>query len=651
MILALQQQYDSQESSQKEKLNAAFELAFCTKIGLGTPKDEAKSEDWLKRSGYIRDIQHEIELSKPEKKMFNERLRRLYDRGILKPIDNALEYRKCQDLEVIERRCQQEINDVGEALGKTHPAVLSLKSTLASILRDQGNPRLLSVLEEMVEDLTNDLTRGPDDRYRALMKNDLALELLRPGSLDEGDKMLRECYANAKRILGMDHVTTLMVGMNLADCLQIQGKAKAAHELAQSALSGFRMTLGELHRYTIGVKTLYQKRLMLEGKFDIAEDEQRDLLQKIKDTLGNDDPMTIGAAIELITMLLMTGQFKEAERVKLDFLKGMNPSNGARELFDEPITADILLHEERYDEAAVKFQEMRVKMGRLPWPPPKIPQRPRQDTMKGGADPEDFPNNPDLLDSSAKYAVAMQAQAQVENKLGREAQASQCYWEARKVLRQFMIDMSKIFGGDQWVGVGTESGLGGSALSIAMAKGYGYSLQILVSVGAFNARDGIHYKEAIKVAADERLPNVVAILQEHQLLCGGTQHSPGFENRGQLRYFLDGDWRGSYLYATGGFRKDKKGEVIFTIRSSDNPSDPGVVSIEGTGCDDRGETEYTGEVTLDGRFTIWFSLKGEGADMAWEYSGYLNMKRRAMGGRWGFRSAVLPLGSNFFYKD
>lgn len=594
--------------------------------------------------------------TRSEKKIFNERIKRLYDKGILKPIDHALEFRNNQDIEVIEKICVREIDEMREALGKTHQAIINLKSTLISIYREQGNPRLLSILEEMVDELLEDPTRGRDNQDYVLCKCDLGTILMLHGRVDEGQKTLQESYEASKRILGMDDMRTLMTGMNLAKCLQFHGKAKAAHELASAALKGFKMTLGDLHQHTIGVEDLYRERLMFEGKFDLAARQQKTILKKMGQISGNDNPGTIHAAIELITTLLLAGKFEEAEQENQDFKKELGVRHPARELLDGPIAADTLLYQGRYTEAAQIFDSIRTKLARFPWPPPKIPQSPgmnpeRLKIRNGGAGPEDFPSNPDLLDCSIKYAIALQAHAQAEKKLGNDVQASKSSMAARKSLSHVMVNMSKVFGGDPWVGISAEPGLAGSALNTAMTNGQSYSLDILVRMGATNARDGIHYEEAIEVAADHKLPNIVAILQEHQLICGGTQHGRDFNNHAQLRSFVNGNWQGSYLYERGpGFRRNKTGKATFTLLTVDDPSNPGVVSIDGHGLDDRGETEYKGEVSMGGEFTILLSPKGEGIDMAWKYSGYLNVERNAMGGRWGFRNTTQSLGTFFFYK-
>ncbi|KAI1078367.1 hypothetical protein F5B20DRAFT_547886 [Whalleya microplaca] len=76
------------------------------------------------------------------------------------------------------------------------------------------------------------------------------------------------------------------------------------------------------------------------------------------------------------------------------------------------------------------------------------------------------------------------------------------------------------------------------------------------------------------------------------------------------------------------------------------------VRILGSGSNDMGRLEVTGEAHKSGKIKLRIFLKDNGEDEGWEYTGFANLDRQAFGGFWGFltipRSSAL--GTFFYFK-
>src|SRR5436305_15334282 len=101
------------------KQAAAFELAFCYKIGFGVLLDDDKSQSWLKRSGrYPKEL--EVEMSNiPSFGYNNNTIVLLQSEGYSISIDHPNEYRIAgRHLREVELEYRREIADLQKTFGK-----------------------------------------------------------------------------------------------------------------------------------------------------------------------------------------------------------------------------------------------------------------------------------------------------------------------------------------------------------------------------------------------------------------------------------------------------------------------------------------------------------------------------------------------------
>src|SRR6266487_3568312 len=121
---------------------AAFQLAFCYRMGFGVKKNDEKSHSLLEWSGKShKDLEHEICLVKQEKldSLFGEgTFRHLFTLGHDLMVNFAEYYRESQKLDDVQQKYEQEIADIESVLGALHEIPSMLKSILSTILVDQG---------------------------------------------------------------------------------------------------------------------------------------------------------------------------------------------------------------------------------------------------------------------------------------------------------------------------------------------------------------------------------------------------------------------------------------------------------------------------------------------------------------------------------
>ncbi|KAK6338061.1 hypothetical protein TWF696_001532 [Orbilia brochopaga] len=658
LVGALKEFYESHPENSPEAMDAAFQLAFCYKLGLGTPQDDEDLEKWLKKSGPGADkyLEEEIKSTFPKKQFVSAKLRRMYDRGLVKPIDHALEFQTSKNILLQKEKCEKEVKSLSKVLGKTHYAVLNLNSTLSSILRYINSPDYPILLEDCYEALKAEPTKGPNDIDLVVARHDLGLTRMRQGKIHDGEGLLKESYDEAKTRLGEDHVFTMMAAMNLAEALQARGKAKTAHELATYASSRFSETLGSKDKYTLAIQALYYRRLLAEGDIEKAKVVMKQNTEDMQKAVGAEDPGCIGRFMEYLMILCDLGAPEAAEEEAKQFLAKLPPRHPFAGHLGGPVMVNMRYQQGKHSDALPQLRQMRKALKSFPWPPPAMPQA--QQLAPGpeaGRPPmmdfSEFVANPDLCQITVMQIVSAQAIANAEENPSAAAKLKD---EAKKVLAEYLTDMGKVFGGELWEAVGKEPALAGSALGIAFAEGKVRNLELLVAVGAYNSRGGIHYDAAIEVATEKNLPKIAELLREHQLFCGGVNHCTRFESREQLREFALGKWEGHYLYRQPGFRLDKKAKIRIELSdATDDPTDPEVVLINGTGEDDMGRREYHGKVDLNGKVSYLHFMEGEGAGAAWEFVGYVNRERKAVGGSWGFRntpSHANPSGVKFMFK-
>jgi tetratricopeptide (TPR) repeat protein len=634
------------ESSEGYVLNAAFQLAFCKKVGFGTLRDEDAALFWLHKSNRA-DLQEAIEKARIDKPIYNARVRKLYDDGQLLPASGGAEYFGMNDLETVEAECRREFKQIRDTFGKVHPAVINLRMSLMNLLKAERHHQLPEFIDDMREELERDPEYGPEHFQTLWCKSDLAMALLGRKEFERAEKHCKEAYDGAASSRGENHLQTLMLRVNLANIYFVSGKFAAGNEMIRMALRGFEDMFGENHPYTLLVLAIVGTQLEYQGRFKEAEDKTQRQLKAYERTLGNYAPQTLDSHMRLARLRWWCGKDAEAEEAIRQHLKAIedlgaktDPTHQAVKSDPSYLTlthslADTLGAQGKFEEAATVYKDLietQKQVGKQNALGTELTQMPIL--------PNIFPEleiSPSAMINLISLAIVLQAQGKYE--------------EAKATNRLVMDDLDQVLGKETWPEVDPKGRFHGSAIHSAMWRGYGRLVEILLETGAQNAGDGVYYQTAMDAAEEGNSTNIASILLEHQTLLRELQKDDDGFGREELSIFLDGDWQGYYFYSCwGGQRREKEGVVSFSLKSRNDPEHLDTLIIEANGTDDTGEFYIDGHTSTSGSVLLIKATERSAERIGWEYRGCVNVERSAMGGRWGFRNAKKSHGTFCFYK-
>jgi tetratricopeptide (TPR) repeat protein len=493
----------------------------------------------------------------------------------------------------------------------------------------------------MVKDLEADSSYKPNSLEVLVTKAYKAMSLAPiPDSLESNESLLRECY-KALAEAGHDaHVVCLMLCRILAQSLDMRGRTTEASRYYERARQGTKDTFGNDHANTFIINAIQSSLYIRQGRIEEAEDIARETLNGLSRLIGKDSIGLVPALGELMAILATQGKVSEAaevnERTRTILLTKFHENDPT--LY--PVRSaeiDILLEQERYDEATNKLSILLAELASLLG----INLHGELPRLKIPLGPQDIGSPPAvamLYGSYAAYATALHAQGLPS---------------AEDYMLKVMLAAYRNFDSESWTNLSPTGGWGGSALCTAMEQDLCPYLELLLCLGMKNKQDGSHYAQAISIAQRENLPKIEALLEEHQLLCYGALTSIPFKDCESLGVFINGDWTGSYMYADGGPRKDPKGKRTVTISATLSDGKYDSVAIEGTAQDDMGSWIVTGEGQVSGDLVLFFYPEESSPEHAWEYRGRVNVQRNAMGGAWGIRGLLdtRPGGTFFYFKS
>lgn len=143
--------------------------------------------------------------------------------------------------------------------------------------------------------------------------NSMGLLLRYQGRTSEAEPFYREALEKRRRVLGEEHPDTLISINNMGALLQAQGRLDEAEPYYREALEKFRRVLGEEHPDTLASINNMGFQLHAQGRLSEAEPYWREALEKRRRVLGEEHPNTLHS-INNIGMLLQTqGKHAEAE--------------------------------------------------------------------------------------------------------------------------------------------------------------------------------------------------------------------------------------------------------------------------------------------------------------------------------------------------
>jgi tetratricopeptide (TPR) repeat protein len=256
-------------SNESRGKNAAFQIAFCYKVGFGISADKSKATHWLKKGDKtIIDLENEIRMVKADKDPIFKSLESEID-----TMDYANEYRQFDRLDYVQQVYDAAATNMDQTLGKSHPISLHLNGILASIMTGQGDYKGANNIFLKTTKIYEEALGREDPSTLTSMSN-LASAFWNQGRWKEAEELEVQVVEARKRVLGAEHLDTLKSMANLASTYRNQGRWKEAEELFVQVMETFRRVLGAEHRSTLTSMTNLASMYRTQGQWKEAEELQ-----------------------------------------------------------------------------------------------------------------------------------------------------------------------------------------------------------------------------------------------------------------------------------------------------------------------------------------------------------------------------------------
>lgn len=681
----------------EQKVKLAVEINFCNKIGFGCEKNDQQAITllekakplspevlaWGEHSNQEAQLSLLMDSSRAPTIYRNQIVRDLYDNGTYLPVYHATNFRSDspQSWESMREFREREIERMEEALGKTHEAVLQLKWALSTLYSEMGMPiHELKLLAGVIKDIEHDETRGPRHHdtimtrvYYTLARNDAF-------GVQYGDKYMdqdRELVHLLSRSRLAEHGLTGILASDLSRVLADMARFREAAELLQLAKKIAIARHGENSPETLMLSDMEADNLISEGNVAKAIEIKREVLTRMKKFVDPENPVFHNLRSSLAMALLLPGNLSEAIELMQESEEVLKQKFGPQ---SPPLLTTILARlaaltsHENFEEAIEVLPKIINSLEKDPWrplevSPPELTPLELSDLLRTNIEKPTtpYPNlqiflkNPELLMAQILYAIACHAYIFSESALHANLEH-----EAEKCLEEAMQAIDGGMGSNDWHGISASGGVAGSALRRAMDEEKIPLVELIVSMGAKNERNGLHYDKAIALARRIGLWKTTTLLEEHRHLCtrepAYIYGPPLFQSQQDLVAWLTGQWKGSYLWENGGARRDPKGlrilslQAIYPEAAADNDiRDERSITVGGTVEDELGPWVIKGTADISGNVVLrQFISEGTSSfEQGWEYHGVVNLERGALGGFWGFgnTSRQLSLGTFFYFKD
>jgi serine/threonine protein kinase len=202
----------------------------------------------------------------------------------------------------------------------------------------------------------------------AALRETLAERYKDLGLYDAAKPLLGRALETRRRVLGGEHLDTLISISQMGNLLKDQGKLAEAMPYYREALETSRRVLGEDHRNTLGTIANMGELLSAQGKSSEATPFYREALEKHRRLHGDDDPETLSAISNMGTLLKEQSKLNEAlpfHREALERRRRVLGNDHRDTLISLDNMGSLLLDLGKGNEAVDCFREVLEKRRRL----------------------------------------------------------------------------------------------------------------------------------------------------------------------------------------------------------------------------------------------------------------------------------------------
>ncbi|KAK8135511.1 Protein kinase [Apiospora sp. TS-2023a] len=395
----------------------ALQLALCYKLGFGVRKDDAMSDKLLERGHHTpQSLSEQLQALDDGVIRVNHEFDEIWSGGLVRVVDLADVYRKrpfSRGESLLTREAQEhrrELCDVASVLGESHVLTISLRTTLACLLRSKGDlAESCELFEKVLQDkessgqpvteakmdlgnVYSDLGQHQkaialaDEVFRtyesSLGRNHPltidSMSILSKAHFDYGnqDMALVEAQANVRRLLdlrGEDHPQTLEQMDFLSQVYFEKEDLVSSSILNEKVLEKRTRILGENHPDTLSSRHLSAMILIEKGEHAAGASREREVLASYERVLGKGHPKAIEQRASVAnTLANIDGDYwAEADKLSSDAVDESALTVGKQ----HPITIDcmytrmmVLLEMDRVDKV-IELGNSACKAARESLPP------------------------------------------------------------------------------------------------------------------------------------------------------------------------------------------------------------------------------------------------------------------------------------------
>ena len=240
----------------KCKDHIALQLAISCRTGFGQPRSLERSLDWLEKSGKSSD-DFDFQLTMADiwilPPAINKRIGRL--RHEFFQVDQTYESSMIHgtDFSQLKEELSQELRDIGDSFGQTHPMTITLKRILAQMLNGHG---LYNEAAEMQESLIRLLKLAADKDNEMKVLADLCSTYSFQDRLHLAERYRSEVADYFTKYVGEEHMGTLSSLTNLAHTQKQLGMLKKAEKNLLRVIAVRARVAGNEHDSTLGSKSV-----------------------------------------------------------------------------------------------------------------------------------------------------------------------------------------------------------------------------------------------------------------------------------------------------------------------------------------------------------------------------------------------------------
>jgi len=189
--------------------------------------------------------------------------------------------------------------------------------------REKARPQFRRYLIPHLPDVGESCLHGLqiDDERRVFLWHTIAVIFWEEGRWKEAEKLNLLATETGKRVLGVEHIYTLVSMMNLASTYREQGRWEEAEKLQLQVLETQKKGLGVEHPGTLISMINLAHTYGQQGRVTEAEKLYLQVLETQKRTLGVEHPHTLISMINLAHTYGQQGRVTEAEKLYLQVLE------------------------------------------------------------------------------------------------------------------------------------------------------------------------------------------------------------------------------------------------------------------------------------------------------------------------------------------